>query len=72
MPERNRHLAAAVALDGRKGYVIAAAVGINPPQFSKYITGKAEPTSEVKQRIALVLGTTVEELFSSQVEALAS
>jgi hypothetical protein len=67
MPEhsrtRNVDLAVAIARDGRPSYVIAAAAGINQPDFSGIVSGRITPTPARRAAIAAALGVEEADLF---------
>lgn len=70
--EPNPTLKIAIILDGRKGYVIADLAKIPAHQLSGYITGRIRPTDAAKQRLAEVLGQSVNELFPTQEQAISA
>ena len=62
-PTRNKRLAAAIAMDDRQQYQLAAAVGINPGGLSMVIGGRQRASDELKARLAAELGVKVEDIF---------
>jgi hypothetical protein len=73
VPERRTAtpLKVAIVLDGRPQKDIAAALGIDPGQFSRYVNG-LHCSERTKREIAKVLGRQVDELWppsSAQVAA---
>lgn len=64
MPERrNIDLAVAVVRDGRPQYSIAAAAGIHATRLSAIVRGRATPTANERQRIAVAMGVSEDLLF---------
>ena len=51
------------ALAGHKAYKVAKQIGVHHSTISKFISGLQEPTEEQKEKLAKVLGKSVEELF---------
>ncbi len=68
-PTRNIELAKAIAADGRFVYEVAAASGINPTAFGKYIRGTQQPSAAVRARIAKALGAPEADLFGTNGDA---
>ena len=60
---RNPDLAAYVARDGRKKYVIATLSGFAPQTLSRLISGTVQPTKGQAEGLAEVLGVPVAQLF---------
>jgi transcriptional regulator with XRE-family HTH domain len=51
-----RELRVALAKRGMPQWRLAAELGISPSSFSAYLRGRAEPPSDLRRRIAVVLG----------------
>jgi hypothetical protein len=66
-PPRYPNLAAAIAIDGRPKYLIAAAAGFAPNSVSGIQSGRIDPTPELRRHLAEVLGGSVDDLFAEQV-----
>lgn len=62
---RNKRLAAAIAADGRRQYLLAAQVGMAPSTLANVIAGRQEISAVMQERIAEVLGVHTEGLFGS-------
>jgi hypothetical protein len=60
---RYPHLATALALDSRHRYVIGALASIAPNRLGMIVSGRVEPRPAEMERLAMVLGSTVEYLF---------
>ena len=65
-PPRFPDLAAAIAVDGRPKYQIAAAAGYPPNMVGGILSGRLDPTPEIRRRFADALGRPVDELFGGQ------
>jgi DNA-binding XRE family transcriptional regulator len=59
----NKRLRAARALAGLTQLQLAARIGRKEIEVSRFETGRAQPDSEVKRRIAEVLGKPTFEIF---------
>ncbi len=68
-PTKNRALAMAVAGDGRYTYEIAAAAGVNPTRFGRFVTGREQPSADIRARIAKALGAPEADLFGASGDA---
>jgi transcriptional regulator with XRE-family HTH domain len=62
-PKRNTRLAAAIAVDGRPRYLIAAAAQLNASAFGGVVSGRVVPSAELRRRIAGALRVPEAELF---------
>ncbi len=60
MPERNNELAAAIARVGRPKYIIAAESRLAGPTISEIVAGRLTPSPAQAQRLADVLGISIE------------
>lgn len=60
---RYKNLAAALALEERPRYLIAALAGMPAQQLSLIVSGKREATLRQRDNIAGVLGLDVKHLF---------
>ena len=61
-----RQLAAAVAVDDRRNYVIAALAGMSPNTLGGIISGRVVPSGSARSRLAEVLGVPEAELFPEE------
>ena len=63
VPPRFPNLAAAIAIDGRPKYLIAAEAGCTPNIISGVLSGRVDPTPAVRERMASALGRDPGDLF---------
>ena len=63
MHESNRTLAYAIIDSGKKKTVIAKQARMRPSEISHLLHGGRKPTPPQAQRLAKVLGKTVQQLF---------
>lgn len=63
MPGRQNQLAAAVAIDGRRHYIIAAEAGMSPNTLGGILSGRVIPNTDAMNRLAAVLRVDVADLF---------
>jgi transcriptional regulator with XRE-family HTH domain len=61
---RQPGLAAALAVDARPRYIIAALAGMNPNTLGGLVSGRVEPTARHKEALAEVLGVDSKKLWS--------
>ena len=64
-PPRYPNLAAAIAIDGRPKYVIAADAGCTPNVISEILSGRADPTPETRAKFARALRKDPDVLFTA-------
>jgi plasmid maintenance system antidote protein VapI len=68
LPVPRRALQRALRVDDRPAWQIAYAVGISGSTLSRIVSGRREPSAEESERLALALGSSVDELFPDEGE----